>query len=307
MMTASIFRMIDANLNRAREGIRVVEDFARFALNHPDLSRRCKTIRHELQKLARRIEQKAGLSLTAFRDTRGDVGTRISSRSEQSRCSAVDLLCANFKRVQESLRVLEEQGKPIDPGFGPAFERMRYSTYALEDDLLRLADHREKFAAITLGLVLNPRYCKQSPVEIARQALAGGVRLIQLRVESRTDQEFLKLAESMRKVVHRRGGLFIVERRSDIAFASSADGVFVRPGELSVGETRTACRDLLIVGTLVKNQREVKRAEKDEATYVVVDTLSARKTKPPGAVTLPVNTAVKQMKNMYGIRMAAKR
>ena len=104
------YRILDTAANRAREGLRVVEDYARFGLNDAHLSRLLKECRHELAAALTGISPAQRL---AARDTLGDVGTSIGTVSEYQRASVEDVACASFKRVQEALRTLEEFSKLI--------------------------------------------------------------------------------------------------------------------------------------------------------------------------------------------------
>ncbi len=108
--TTETYRILDAAANRAREGLRVVEDYARFGLNDAHLSRLLKECRHELAAALTPLSLSQRL---AARDTLGDVGTAISTASEYQRGSILDVACASFKRVQEALRTLEEFSKLI--------------------------------------------------------------------------------------------------------------------------------------------------------------------------------------------------
>src|SRR5436305_1949201 len=105
---AELARILDASANRAREGLRVVEDYARFALDDPGLTRRLKEVRHRLAEALRGL---ALDQLVGARDTRGDVGTHIMTASEQVRENPRAVLSANFRRTAEALRSLEEYSK----------------------------------------------------------------------------------------------------------------------------------------------------------------------------------------------------
>ncbi len=127
-----IERMIDANLNRSREGLRVVEDIARFILDSEELTEKVKNLRSEIAK----IEKNTNFTLN--RDTENDVGVKLSSEIEQERADITDIFNANIKRVQESLRVLEEAFKLIDAEKAKKFKYMRYETYKIEKAMLSL-------------------------------------------------------------------------------------------------------------------------------------------------------------------------
>jgi thiamine-phosphate pyrophosphorylase len=125
-------RLIDANLNRLKEGLRVLEDIQRYLYDNQESSRRFKTLRHSLQK----AYDPARLQ---YRDILNDV-LRESSSSEMERSGVTDLLIANFSRAQESARVLEEAFKLNDPGLSGLFKTIRYELYELESSLLGTSD-----------------------------------------------------------------------------------------------------------------------------------------------------------------------
>src|SRR5271157_5463329 len=107
----ALLRILDAAANRAREGLRVIEDWVRFALDDGHLTECLKQIRHDLAAALACIPWEQRL---AARETQADVGTRIATHSEANRAGPVDVLTANFLRLEESLRSLEEFGKILD-------------------------------------------------------------------------------------------------------------------------------------------------------------------------------------------------
>jgi len=147
-----VLRILDAAANRAREGLRVVEDFVRFELDDAHLTRELKECRHELA--AALTEAGCGDWLPA-RDTPGDVGTRLSTPAESVRTSPFDVAQANFKRLQEALRSLEEYGKCVSPQFGARCEAVRYRLYTLEKAVLGTAANRERLADCRLYWLLT--------------------------------------------------------------------------------------------------------------------------------------------------------
>ncbi|MGE5370826.1 MAG: hypothetical protein ACM3QZ_02450 [Solirubrobacterales bacterium] len=125
-----IRRLIEANFNRAREGLRVVEDVFRFILDDAELCAEAKEIRLTLGNLEARLEREA--DLTAARDTAGDVGTHHTPKAEQTRDDYRDVVRANFKRTEEALRVLEEMLKLLDTCGSETCKGLRYQVYELE-------------------------------------------------------------------------------------------------------------------------------------------------------------------------------
>src|SRR4051812_44077373 len=114
MSPAPVMRILDASLNRASEGLRVVEDYVRFVLDEPFLTSVTKAIRHDFTAAAKAI---ASADRHAARDTQRDVGTAISMDREALRLDAWDVCAASFKRAEQSLRSLEEYGKLVDVEF----------------------------------------------------------------------------------------------------------------------------------------------------------------------------------------------
>lgn len=133
--------IIDANINRAKEGLRVCEDIARFALASKKFSSKLKSIRHSINKYGSALG--AGyIDLLKSRDSAGDAGRRTKSRSEFKRSGLRDILASNFKRAEESLRVLEEMGKLSDKKAALGFKELRYRTYEAERSVLLAYDKK---------------------------------------------------------------------------------------------------------------------------------------------------------------------
>jgi thiamine-phosphate pyrophosphorylase len=133
-------RMLDANLNRCREGVRVLEDVARFVLDDVHLSERIRSIRHRVWELGSLI----GAELVASRDSRGDVERDARPEVEGKRSEVVELVIANAKRAQEAARVLEEVLKLRSPSLWKGFKEVRFELYDLEKELLlRLLGKKE--------------------------------------------------------------------------------------------------------------------------------------------------------------------
>ncbi len=126
-----IERIMDANFNRAREGLRVLEDIARFILNDKNISKTIKEMRSSISSI-----QKKHSDTILFRDTQNDIGTKLNSSQEKIRETLKDVAIANSKRVQESLRVLEEMFKLTDTDTSQEFKSIRYNSYTIEQDIL---------------------------------------------------------------------------------------------------------------------------------------------------------------------------
>ncbi|RLA73371.1 MAG: thiamine-phosphate pyrophosphorylase [Epsilonproteobacteria bacterium] len=127
-LSPELFRVIDANLNRLKEGIRVIEDIARYSHNNKKLATKLKSLRHQS-----RIDDLQ--NLLASRDSINDV-LRPTVESEMNRSNLESIIVANYKRAQESARVLEEMYKIVKPSLSETFKQIRYELYALEKENL---------------------------------------------------------------------------------------------------------------------------------------------------------------------------
>jgi len=127
-LSPDLFRVIDANLNRLREGIRVVEDIIRYRNNNKELSSQLKLLRH-------RAKIKETLEILKERDSVNDV-LRSTIKSELNRTDISSIIIANFKRAEESARVLEELFKLYSTEYSENFKYIRYELYRLEKEIL---------------------------------------------------------------------------------------------------------------------------------------------------------------------------
>jgi len=138
-----IFRIIDANLNRSREGLRVCEEVSRFILNSDTLTKELKRARHAISAIIARLPP-ASRRLFDHRDAEGDVGRASKTRDEMRRAGYRDIFEANMERVKESLRVLEEFFKLVDVKRSAAFKNLRFKIYDIEKRALkRIASLRD--------------------------------------------------------------------------------------------------------------------------------------------------------------------
>jgi thiamine-phosphate pyrophosphorylase len=129
MPSARLFRVLDANLNRAREGLRVCEEVARLVRDDVALTRRCQRLRYSVDRAASLLPVP---KLLRARDSRSDVGRPALRGAARRHRNARDLAAANLKRVQEALRVLEEFSRLGYPAAGRVFGLLRFKAYSLE-------------------------------------------------------------------------------------------------------------------------------------------------------------------------------
>ncbi|MBI4353484.1 MAG: thiamine-phosphate pyrophosphorylase [Candidatus Omnitrophica bacterium] len=144
MNKTQLFRILDANFNRSREGLRVCEEIARFVMGEGVLSREFKRLRHAIGRVLTEGPSLSLRELLSARDAEGDVGKGFSVL-ERKRAGFPDLFLANVQRAKESLRVLEETSKCVEPRASEKLKRIRFRVYALEKKTLpkleALCDH----------------------------------------------------------------------------------------------------------------------------------------------------------------------
>ncbi len=270
------FRILDAAANRAREGIRVVEDFVRFTLNDAFLSRQLKELRHSLSGALRGLNDAA---LISSRDTVGDVGTTIHTDSEMSRVSLLDVARANLKRIEEATRTLEEFSK-VAVAFDPSathlrdlparLGQVRYNLYTLEKAILTSLDSRSRLEGASLYMLLTQSLCRLDWETVLRQAIAGGVRVVQIREKELNDRDLLAHARRVRAITAETNVLLIINDRPDLAVLAEADGVHVGQDELSVRDARRIVGPNRLVGVSTHNIEQARQAVLDGASYLGV-------------------------------------
>ena len=135
MIKKEIFRIIDANFNRSREGLRVCEEVTRFVWGSASLTKELKSVRHSITGILMHTPEVSGALFNA-RDILSDVGRKERRKSEMRRLDYSDIFSANIERVKESLRVLEEFFKLIDKNDSAKFTKLRFKVYEIEKKAL---------------------------------------------------------------------------------------------------------------------------------------------------------------------------
>jgi thiamine-phosphate pyrophosphorylase len=282
----AVYRLLDANLDRAREGLRVLEDWARFGLDRADLVARCKDLR---QRLGSCHADRFKLA----RHAATDPATGMAHPAQAERLSPGQVLAANAGRAQEALRVIEEFARSGEPQLAHEAAAVRYELYDLEVDLLRAnllqssgAERRQLLQRCHLYLVTSP---VPNLVEMVAGALSGGVRLLQYRCKPGataadgsplSDAERLQQARQLRQLCARHGALFIVNDRIDLALAVEADGVHLGQEDLPPAVARALLGPERLIGRSTHGLEQIQRAVADGCDYVGVGPVAATPTKP---------------------------
>ena len=206
----SLFRILDAAFNRTTEGLRVVEDYARLAIDDEFLSTELKRLRHDLAEAGEGIERSKRM---LARDTHGDVGTEIELPSEYERTADRKVgatsniarcegrveglegtIKANFSRAQQGLRTIEEFAKLIDIDVAKKIEQIRYRCYSLEKSYNATLFERCELVGSSLYALVDTQGEWESRIKVL---VESGVDLIQLRDKDRTDREIVSIGRVM--------------------------------------------------------------------------------------------------------------
>jgi thiamine-phosphate pyrophosphorylase len=260
-------RILDASANRAREGLRVVEDYVRFVLDDPMLTRRLKDVRHRLAEAVSGLDTEA---LIGSRDTRGDVGTHIMAAAEQIRENPRAVLIANFKRTTEALRTLEEYSKLIDVWLSGRFEVLRYDLYTLEKLTLTAVAAHGALGDARLYVIVGGLPTLGDLTWIVGEALAGGAQVIQLREKGLPDRVVLERAREVRLLTIAAGARFILNDRPDLARLAGTDGVHIGQDDLAVRDARRIVGPRALVGVSTHDREQLDRALVEGAGYLGV-------------------------------------
>jgi thiamine-phosphate pyrophosphorylase len=284
--------MIDANLNRSNEGLRVLEDVARFVLNDAQLSQRLKSLRHDL---AREIKS-LSVGLLSHRDSEHDVGHSHSKDKDNelnletaSLQGLADLVTANAKRVEESLRVMEELAKLPELSStlnSASFERSRFTIYTLERDLISRISRRNKTGKISgLYVILDRQFLAgRDDLDIAGQIIEGGARVIQLRDKQSEKGGLLLVAQKLKELCSQAGVLFIINDYLDLALAVDADGLHIGQEDLPLSVVRRQLPIDKIIGCSVTTVSQATKAQNEGADYIAVGSMFPTTTKREATV-----------------------
>jgi len=287
-------RIIDANANRAREGLRVIEDIARFGLDDPTLAEALKNLRHDLRDALDNLGVDKG-ALLSSRDVEGDVGANIKTPSEMKRVGLRDVALASASRLAEALRSLEECGKALGRDARP-FEALRYRAYNLEKSLI-LALGAGGCPQWRLCVLITAALCGPHTWEdVAAQAIEGGADCLQLREKELGGRELLARASRLVAIAREVAGggsdprgraNIVINDRPDVAILSGADGVHLGQSDLPVSAVRAVAGFDLWVGVSTSNLDEARAAIRDGADMCGVGPMFPTTTKEKPRISGP--------------------
>ena len=277
MELARSLALIDANLNRCREGLRVLDDLARFLISASELCEQIKRARHQLVA-AEAVLRKSVPDLLKYRDVAADPGTAISVDNELTRTDIRRIASANVRRVQEALRSLEEFGKLHSSAFAHEVKQLRYRSYDLEQQLTTAIDclnttgqdlrqsRQQKLHQADIYVLVTESLCRR-PWQETVAACAARASLIQLREKDASTRVLLQKARWLCDVCRETGCLAVINDRPDIARLCAADGIHLGQDDASVEDARSIVGPQCLIGVSTHNPDQLGDAHLEAADY----------------------------------------
>lgn len=266
-----LYRMIDANINRASEGARVLEDLARLHWEDAELCGELRSLRHAVRDLPRGLSD----DCLAARAAESDVGLAVSLESElDERPSLAALVAANFKRLQEALRVIEEVSQLAGHGaLSNDCEVLRFRAYALESRYvphLRPERARAAFSTDLYGITSAEHSRGRTNVEVVAAMLAAGIRILQYREKDKDTLERHRECVEIRRMTREAGAIFIVNDHPELALMVEADGVHLGQEDYPLEAVRALVGEKLLIGLSTHSPEQAADATRRGADYVGV-------------------------------------
>ncbi len=267
----STMRIIDANLNRAAEGLRVIEEIARLYLNNGIISAQLKTFRHELVQTSSELQ----VRLIQSRDAIADVGRDSRVSGEVAEKDLNQLLIANSRRVQESLRVLEELAKiPEMPAelVSQNYSQFRFNLYTIEQQLLSDLLRQEKLQRLKgLYVIIDGQWLKgRCHLDVLQEVIRGGARVVQLREKTMLKRDLVPLARQFRQICTDEQVLFIINDHLDIALDCNADGLHIGQEDLPATVARCLLKTDQLLGITANTVERAITAKDAGADHIGV-------------------------------------
>ncbi len=272
-----ISQIIDANLDRAREGLRVLEDWARFGLGLENYVIKIKNFRQILGKNHLEVYKRS-------RNHIEDQCKGLTHVEQSNRKSPEKIISSNAARVQEALRVIEEFSRLNNKELSEIASEIRYEIYTLEVELLNFNTRKNSLKIIRENDLYAITDQTSDLIERIEDILIGGVKIIQYRFKTGTDKDHLEEAIRIKNLCKKYNSMFIVNDRVDIALASNADGIHLGQDDLDLKTARKILGNSKIIGISANNEIDIANSIKDGCDYIGIGPVfktSTKKDKEP--------------------------
>ncbi|MCR9201250.1 MAG: thiamine phosphate synthase [Planctomycetaceae bacterium] len=270
MESSRSLALIDANLNRSREGLRVLDDIARFLLADGPLCTQIKQLRHDLVTAEGSLKQVVP-DLLHHRNVDADVGTAVSVDGEMSKSQVAEIAAANIRRVQEAMRSLEEFGKLHCTTFAEQTRQLRYRTYQIEQQLAQACDttqrqRRARLESARVYVLITESLCRLPWKQTVAACITPG-SILQLREKGLSAGELIRRSRWFVSACREAGCLAIINDRPDIAAIASADGVHLGQTDAAVADVRQLVTAPTLIGLSTHAPAQLTAAMQTTADY----------------------------------------
>ena len=276
-----VAQIIDANLDRAREGLRVLEDWARFGLGMEEFVKRIKNHRQILGRNHLNVYKEA-------RNFTEDKCTGISHPEQLFRHKIENIISSNAARVQEALRVIEEFSRSHNKHLANTASDIRYDIYKLEIELIEAETNKINSKIIKENNLYFIAIEHDDLIRKIASVLEAGVKIIQYRPKNIIDKRVLKEAKKIRELCKGYSALFIINDRIDIALACDADGVHLGQEDIDIKSARKILGLSKIIGLSANTRGDIEYAIREGCDYLGIGALFETDTKK-GKVILGIN------------------
>lgn len=266
----NVYRIIDANINRVSEGLRVIEDIERFIFENQEISKELRKIRHLVRKNFSSSE------LIKNRNSHTDVGFNISQTSLLDKKEDLDsLIISNFKRAEEGLRSIEECLKILGCyKESKMYEQLRYRMYELEKQVFS-----KTIPDTDIYGIIGEKFSKgRNNIDVAKAMIDSGIKIIQYREKDKNKREKYEECKAIRQMAKEEDVTFIVNDDVDIAILVKADGIHIGQEDIPIEEVRRIAPNV-IIGVSTHNKEQAKEAVIKGADYIGVGPIFSTTTK----------------------------
>ncbi|MFN4226986.1 MAG: thiamine phosphate synthase [Candidatus Ratteibacteria bacterium] len=266
-----ILRIVDVNFNRAREGLRVIEESVRFICEDKQLLEKIKEIRHKFSKGI--LNYFPSEKLKSQRDVEKDIGRQFDKKQK---LNLRQLIENNFFRVEEAIRVIEEYSKIINPDYFSFFHNLRFEIYECEKKVISKIS-RKKINLPCFYVILNLKEDEKNFLNFAERVIKGKPDIVQLRYKGENSKFFLKIANFLKKNIPDEI-IYIINDRVDICFLCDGDGVHIGKNDLDIEDVRKIIPEK-IVGVSISNVEEIERLKGKDIDYFAIGSIFKSPTK----------------------------
>jgi thiamine-phosphate pyrophosphorylase len=280
MNHSQLMRIVDENIDRLAEGLRVMEDIARMLLDDEAMTSQLKSMRHDLV----RADLAFNLELLQSRESTRDVGEKLQVAGEKPTRDLPLIGLANARRAQEALRVLEDLAKlpELSPDLDSAkFKSARFGLYSIEKALIGRLARQDKVSLIKgLYMIVDIQFLgDKNPLDVTRCLIGAGVKIIQLRSKDPDKKQLIEQAAEIQTLCRQNQALLIINDYLDVALAIGADGLHIGQDDFPVAMARRLLPIGALLGVSAATVEEAKEAEAGGADYLGLGSIFPTATK----------------------------